>query len=322
MRKVEYLSPTSVKKWCEDRDAFYKDYLYDMRLQRDPQTQPMSIGSSFDAYVKSALFNAIYGPISPQFEFTTLFEAQVEPHNRDWALEHGLYAFEEYKRLGAFDDLLIQLNHAGAEPKFETELRGPVGKAILLGKPDAYYRNKEGHPVIFDWKVNGYCGKGNTSPKKGYAKLRGDSKKTIYPGARLEHYKGTLINTSMKFEQCDQEWAAQLSVYAWLLGNMPGDDFIVAIDQLACAGNGTAFADIRVAEHRALVGAEFQKDFFRLTNKIWDQIQTGHIYDHLTLEQSQERCRQMDAICIGIHSHATGVKNPQNVGVAKGRMTF
>ncbi len=322
MRKVEYLSPTSVKKWQEDRDGFYKDYLFDLRLPREPQTQPMSIGSSFDAYVKSALFNVIYGPIDPRFEFQTLFEAQVEPHNRDWAKEHGLYAFQEYKRLGAFDDLLVQLNQAGAEPKFETELRGPVGKAILLGKPDAYYRNKEGHPVIFDWKVNGYCSKGAKSPDKGYAKLRGDAKKTTYPGSALRSYKGTTINSAILFENANQEWAAQLSVYAWLCGNMPGDDFIVAIDQLACSGNGTPFPDIRVAEHRCLVGAEFQKDFARLVDRIWTQIQTGHIYEEMTLEQSQEKCREMDKLCLSIHSHVTGVKSPSIVGSSKGRMTF
>lgn len=322
MRKVEYLSPTSIAKWQENREEFYRDYLFDTRLGRDPQTQPMSIGSAFDAYVKSALFHAIYGATDPRFELQTLFEAQVEPHNRDWALEHGKYAFETYKDLGAFDDLLIQLQQAGAEPKFETELRGRVGKAVLLGKPDAYYRNKEGHPVIFDWKVNGYCGKGNTSPKKGYVKLRGDDKKTVHPSARLEYYKGTLINSALRFEEADMTWAAQLSVYAWLCGNMPGDDFIAAIDQLACAGNGTPRATIRVAEHRALVGAKFQTEFFKLANQIWDQIQTGHIFENLSLEESQEKCRQLDIVCIQILNMQTGVKSTQTQSHDKGWMTF
>lgn len=324
MRKVEYLSPTSIAKWIENRAEFYQNYLFDHRLSREPQTLPMSIGSAFDAYVKSALFKAVYGPIDPKFDFQTLFEAQVEPHNRDWALEHGQHAFDVYKQYGAFDDLLVQLSHAKANPKFETDLRGPVGTAVLLGKPDAYYYNEEGHPVILDWKVNGYCSNSAKSPEPGYVKLRGDSKKTMHPKCIPVVHKGTMINGAIKFEAVNQSWASQLAVYAWLCGNAPGDDFVVAIDQLACGPSKSGGKpEIRVAEHRAIVGAQFQKDLMRLINQIWHQIEIGHIYENLSLEESQERCREHDKSCLRVMQIQSGMTDGMFSAEEKaGHMTF
>ena len=63
----------------------------------------MSVGGSFDAYAKSALHERLFGKgAAPQFEFQTIFENQVEPHNRDFALEAGKYIFDCYVLTGEF----------------------------------------------------------------------------------------------------------------------------------------------------------------------------------------------------------------------------
>lgn len=298
MRVTKYLSPTSIALWNKSIEEFYQQYLFDIRLPRMAQTRPMSIGSSFDAYVKSELHYLINGHNGKddKFKLEVLFEKQVEPHNRDWAFTEGKYVLDAYKSLGAFDDLLVQIKHDKAEVRFETDLQGPIGDAVLMGKPDCYYFNRDNHPIILDWKVNSYLSKSPKSPEKGYLKLRGDPKKSRYPKAVPGDHKGTEVNIAMYFEEANQEWACQLSIYAWLCGAPIGGDFIVAIDQLVCNGSDgeSRPTSIKVAEHRALVGPQFQKDFYAQVQKIWKQIQSGHIFADLSLSDSQERCRQLD----------------------------
>ena len=55
MRKPEYLSPTSISLHEKDVDEFYSRYLADNKMPRMAQTQPMAIGSAFDAFCKSYL---------------------------------------------------------------------------------------------------------------------------------------------------------------------------------------------------------------------------------------------------------------------------
>src|SRR5581483_6216669 len=127
MREIKYLSPTSISKYAEDPDEFYLNYLADNRPPRMAQTQPMSIGSAFDAYVKSFLHQSLFGVGNdPKFEFQTLFEAQVEACNRDWAMVHGKQAFDVYKKCGALYDLMLELQHSVGTPRFEIDMMGVV----------------------------------------------------------------------------------------------------------------------------------------------------------------------------------------------------
>ncbi|KKK99128.1 hypothetical protein LCGC14_2635890, partial [marine sediment metagenome] len=88
MRIPEYLSPTSISLWQKDEELFYQRYLSENRLPREPQTQPMSIGSAFDAFCKSYLHEALFGKgADPCYSRGYLFEEQVQEHNRDWAWE-------------------------------------------------------------------------------------------------------------------------------------------------------------------------------------------------------------------------------------------
>lgn len=302
MRKPEYISPTSFMLWEKDRDDWYKQYASIYRIPRPPQTMAMSIGSAFDAYVKSALFKILYpDDDDPKFVFQTLFEKQVEAHNREWALVHGEYAFEQYKKLGAFDDLLASMRHANSNAKFEADVQGPIGPMVLMGKPDAWFFNKQGHPIILDWKVNGYCAKGNKSPEKGFYNMRTVKGQSQHKDCYPMDFKGTMINGVIEMQDVSKDWATQISIYAWLCGAPIGSPFVCAIDQLACSNSGTEFPDIRVAEHRCIVGEQFQLDMYKRLCDMWDRIQNEHIFSDLSFAESQERQRHLDED--NVHTH-------------------
>lgn len=308
MRTPEYISPTSMKKYFDDREEWYIKYISDHRIPREGQTQAMSIGSAFDAYVKSYLHNKIFGTnAKPEFELRALFEKQVEKHNWDWAWEHGDYAFKFYKACGALADLALELDHAVGDPHFEIDIQGMVGAGLtkqcpqgimLLGKPDVFFRNREGHVVILDWKVNGWCSKGNTSPAQGYIRTRdsvGEGKQ--HKKCTLKSYQGMTINGALPLEAANEDWAAQLATYGWLVGAEIGEEFITCIDQFACKNNGTQFPGIRVAEHRTVVSKDFQNMTFSKYVQVQESINSGHVFTDLSFEDSQGRCKILDMKC-------------------------
>ena len=94
MRQPKFLSPSSIGKWNDDREEYYLRYLADNRPPKMAQTLPMSIGSAFDAYTKSYISERLFGKDArPEFNFSAIFEKQVESQNRDWAKKHGKHAF-------------------------------------------------------------------------------------------------------------------------------------------------------------------------------------------------------------------------------------
>lgn len=319
MRVPTYLSPTSIAKWETSVEEFYLYYLTDNRPPREPQTQPMSIGSAFDAFVKSYLHEKLFGQThkdSNRFGRKALFEAQVEPQHRSWAWTNGAYVFEMYKKSGALLDLLTDLNAAQESPRFEFEVTGvvngyregvsrsfgvagpgtdgsePSGRLTLLGKPDVAYVNKAGRHVILDWKVNGYCSRYSVSPMQGYVRVRGSDGRTQGHHARCSPFEldGITINIAAKLEDFNKDWARQLAIYAWLMEEPIGGDFVIAVDQLVCKPSGPT----RVAEHRCRIGIDFQQRMFDKALEIWEIVHSDHIFRNLTLEESKGRCALLD----------------------------
>ncbi len=309
MRKPEYLSPTSINLYHKDPEEFYIRYLSEFRPPRTAQTQPMAIGSAFDAYVKSYLHEKLFGKgTDPTYELRTLFEKQVEQCNWNWAWKRGERAFDMYRESGALADMLIDLEQAVGQPKFEIEIRGIVsgrsestsGSVMLLGKPDVYYINKFGNPVILDWKVNGWCAKTAVSPKKGYLRLRHGSTdrskdKDMHRECQPMLHQGMMINVGLNLEVVDKDWATQLAIYGWLCGMDIGSEFVTGLDQLACSPNGTAIPDVRIAEHRLRVGKTFQWEVFARALEVWDVCQNGHVFQEMSKEQSERVCEALDA---------------------------
>lgn len=315
MRTPKYLSPTSLKTFEGNPIDFYINYLADDRPERCPQTVPMAVGSSFDAYCKSYLHEALFGRnVDPKFGFTNLFEAQVETQNRDRALLDGAWAFKQYKQSGALADIILELNQAIGRPTFEFDVLGAVNgyregvtidlEVPIFGKPDVRFINREGCHVIYDWKVNGYYSKGNTSPKPKYVKIldgwlfttakNSRNHNMAHPDTIIREYKGMRIGSHF-LEEVDPEWADQLATYAWLMGEPVGSETIVGIDQLCCADSGTQYLPmIRVAQHRARISENWQFGLLKRYQDLWNRITSGHYFSDLSLEESIARCKELD----------------------------
>ena len=96
--------------------------------------------------------------MSAQFEFGTIFESQVEPQNRDFALTAGKRVFKAYKLCGAYDDLLDLLRKSIEQPRFEFKVDGLIEGVPFTGKPDCRFVLDRGQgriSCVYDWKVRG-----------------------------------------------------------------------------------------------------------------------------------------------------------------------
>lgn len=301
MRKVKRLSPTMLHKWEEDREECYMRYLSEASPPRSPQTLPMAVGSSFDAFVKSAL-NDKYTH-DPAYNLQSLFETQVEPDVRPQAWCAGEWCWDRYQHVGAYDDLCKEIDRSKTTPRFEFQLRESIAGIPLQGKPDLQFDLDV--PFIHDWKVSGYCGNYSTSPKPLYAMCRdtwlGEGQTIAATrGSNRPHknYKpmefgGTVVGCHW-LEDANPEWADQLSIYAWMLGMEVGsEDWIASIDQLACKP-GPDKPYIRVAQHRCRVSSFWQFSLLSRLTQCWNTIQSGHIFPDLSREESDARCAALD----------------------------
>lgn len=271
----------------------------------------MSVGSAFDAYVKAYLHDALYGKSHHEAEkygTEALLKAQVEPQNMEWAREAGAYCFQQYKDSGALADLMLELKQSVDDPRFEFEIRGVVGQreglkmgVPLLGKPDLRYVNTEGADVTHDWKVNGFCGKGNTSPMAGYVQCRDQTgyKTGAHKDAFIQPYRGLYINTGAFMETYNTEWATQLATYGWLLGAPVGKELVVSVDQLACNGSKRTHSShptIRIAHHRIRISEKFQYEVMARYQKLWGVLtdEPFYFFRELSFDDSVKKCQMLD----------------------------
>ncbi len=304
-RKPEYLSPSALQTFEKNSQEYYIRYIAPVKALKLLQTQPMSVGSSFDAYCKSFLHEKLLGknhPEADKYGFEALFVKQVEEHNRLWAREAGKHVFEEYQRTGALADLMLELATSVDDPRFEFELSAKIQGVPLLGRPDLRYISSEGAHVIHDWKVNGYCGWGNTSPKPGYIRCRGDGSKGAHKDAFIQKYKGLDINTGTFIENVDQDWALQTCTYGWILGTPVGEEIIVSIDQVACHGGKKDAAgrpSLRFAAHRARAARDFQLLAIERYKYLWGILtaEPFYFFRELSFEDSAAKCQMLDDQC-------------------------
>jgi len=331
VRIPKSLSPSAFMLWEKDPTEYTMKYLVDEKPPRDPQSLPMSVGSAFDAVVKSKLHSAIFGEGNdPQFEFDALFESQVESHNRDEARRMGLHVFEDYDATGSYQDLLDMMDGAQEAPRFEFDAGATLEGIPLFGKPDCCFINRDWVRVILDWKVRGYCSVHSASPTKGYllcrdglgwmernftkAKLKkidagiegvvgaqsltnGKPHKLVLPG----DIKGFPINQGF-LETCSPTWAIQLSIYSWITGSDVGDeDVAICLDEVACKYMGEGEKPLmRIANHRARISSTFQKDLFARIQKLWTAINDGHIFQEMTREDSDNLVTMLQARASGM----------------------
>jgi hypothetical protein len=300
MRKPEYLSPSAISLWERDPDSYARRYLALNRPEREPQNQAMAIGSAFDARVKAYLYEKLVNKGDAAYALQYLFEQQVEAPLRDWAWKESDLVMKFYTKTGSLGDLLIELTGHIAEPKFETDVLGlvdgrrqiisfgsgavrseEVQKVLkydppkLLGKPDLYFISSTGELIILDWKVNGFVSPNPTSPMKGYVRCyKLGEPTTRHPDAAVEKVGGIDVNRAMFLEDIKNDWARQLSIYAWLLGSPVGSRIITAIDQICGGPHNT----MRVANHRLLVRPETQVKYYCQAADLWYRVTSGHFY--------------------------------------------
>ena len=302
MKIPKALSYSSLSMFEKNVEEFYLIHLSEKAAPRQPQGLPASVGSAFDAYTKSMLAYSLFGKdMSPQFEFGAIFESQVEPQNRDFALKAGKHVFKSYKRCGAYAALLQLLKESVEPPRFEFSLYGTIGGVPFSGKPDCRFVLDRGEGLIscvFDWKVKGFCSKYNTSPSKGYETCR-----LCYPGNpnrdNQEHanykamnFRGLTINSGY-LEGCNPSYADQLSIYGWLLGEQVGDENVVMGIEEIVAKPATPPL-LRYARHRARVSKNHQLKLVERIQTAWKRITSGYIFTDMTEEESKGRCEILE----------------------------
>jgi hypothetical protein len=311
MRKLPYLSPSQLGLFESNREEYYLKHLAEVRAPKIPQATYMAIGSSFDAYVKSALHASLFGAgVDPRFEFQSLFESQVEEQNRDWALQHGSYVFDSYKISGAYDELLKLLEQSKCAPQFEFTIEGSIENVPMLGKPDLRFIHQDGAHIILDWKCNGYCSKSPTSPCKNYRLVRDGWTIDVasasrgcnqpHKGYAPMQWKNVEIHSGW-LEEASLDWADQLSMYSWMLGEPVGDEnVIVCIDQIVAKPTDCRPL-LRIANHRARISSAYQKTVMERLKVCWTAIETGYIFTDLTREENDERCELLNQQAMRIH---------------------
>jgi hypothetical protein len=299
-----------------DPDEFYVTKLADHQAPRLPQEQPAAVGSAFDAYTKSMLAYALFGrAMSAQFEFPAIFESQVEPKNRDFALKAGKHVFRAYKLCGAYDDLLDLLRKSIEPPRFEFTVNGAINSVPFTGKPDVRFILDLGQgriPCIYDWKVRGYCSKYGASPSKGYAVCLDGFVGKASRSQGKEHamykamdFRGLTINSGY-MEFCNDEYADQLCLYGWLLGEKIGDENTVFGIEELCAkfmGEGNP-PTLRYARHRGRIKADYQLRLAERVKACWQAITSGHVFADMTREESDARCQVLEETAVGLDGNS------------------
>jgi len=300
MRVPKALSPTSVRKFFENRQDFYLQYLSENKNPRPPQPDYMSVGAGVDACVKSQICYDVFGTTKgTEFEFEKLFETQVEAHARDFTLPRCKDIWYQYVECGAYASLRDDVLGSPQEPEMEFRVVRTVGGVPMIGYPDLRYIDRRDIHVVCDFKVNGSTSKTGASPFQGYKVARdcygsnthGKSHKKYEP---LD-FNGLEINATSLDEVCDY-WADQLSTYSWLLGEEVGSqDFVVRMEQFAMRKvKSRELPRGKFVTHLNRISASYQNEVLEQYRLAWRLINSGHIFTALTREKSDELCETLD----------------------------
>ena len=276
---LKALSPTSLKTFEEGIDKFVARYV--LKLPRDAQTRPMSIGSAFDARIKGFLAERLLG----KEDWTTkLLQDQVEECNQEWAFKESVEVFNAYIKAGCHRFLLQEIGDS-ISLRFEFEqfktLQYEDGYEVpLYGKPDAYFQRRDGLHIVLDWKVNGYCSQ--ASPAPGYVRLidtdgiDSGPHRNVFPTP----HRGVLCVQG----EIPLQWRDQLRMYTWMLGEE--GDWIAGVDQLVYR-NGIP----RYAQHRIHMTDDL--DLRARIRFAWEHIERGHYYHDRSLAESNIRIEML-----------------------------
>lgn len=305
-RKPKHLSPSSRALWEREQDEFFYRYICpkDIRPDKPPQTDPMSVGSAFDALVKAELYEHFYGrekTLADGYNRTKLVVEQCEEHTLPESLVIAVDCFEQYVECGAYGNLRDFITLSPEQPRMEFQLVKTIGGVPMLGKPDLHFHTSGGCHVITDWKVSGACSNHGVSPQQGYqialsangGRGLGEPHKRYQPSVRC----GTPVNGVPMNETTDY-WAEQLATYAWALGEKVGtDEFIARIEQLACRPcpktDDSGRLRIKCVVHQSTIDPDYQVELLERYQKCWHHVSTGHYFSELSKSESDAHANHL-----------------------------
>lgn len=311
MRTIETLSYSAMSLWESRPEEFFLTRLSKNRPPRTLQERPAAAGSAFDAYVKSRLHRELFGNLGDsKYGFEALFEAQVEPQNRDWARVEGSYIFDCYETSGFYTSILKELNASKEPPRFEFTVQADLNGVPFLGKPDGRWVTPMDIHVVHDWKVNGFCSKHAVSPCKSYMLCRDgfvSEKQSKSNGTEHKEFLGVALRditvNASYMEVSNSDWADQLSLYGWALGEKIGDeDVVLSVHQIVGKPMPEGRPQLRVAQYRARVKRDYQLKLAERIKKCWDAITSGHIFPDMSRADSEARCELLEMSATGLQS--------------------
>lgn len=283
MRIPKYISPSSFQLFKADPVRYYLNYLADNLETREPQNIHMAMGSAFDAFVKAQITEDLQ--TSTRFDRRELFEEQVATPFRDELWTKAQMLMQAYQECGAYGIAVADMGLANLEPRFEFAVSATILGVPVFGKPDAFYHNQHGTPVILDWKVNSVLG-GNNMRKKYHVMCH--QTKDCAKGVAVRSDSGLAVCVNFGLEDTDESWAFQQFVYAIGLGSKIGDQFITSIDQ---ATGGPCFYT-----YRAHLGKGFQIRSANELKDMWNDINEGYVFRRMGLsrEESDEMIERLE----------------------------
>lgn len=293
MDSISFVRPSSLNAWLYNTKDFVKNWIG--TGGRSEQTLAMSIGSGFDSLVKGDLITDLGNPDGMIFADQQFRESVYFPNQAIIRPEAELL-LSKYKECGAYSELLGYLKESDIVPRFENKLRRDItfnGSTVRLGgTPDIYYTN--GNPkllVVFDFKVRGYYSSAKQSPKKGfYQDFPG---RNMYNYGKIGEINGIKYCDTFKFDEVDENWARQMTMYAWMLGVPVTQPYLIVLHELLCDRtnftNNKPDLKLRVAEHRSVVSPIFHEKTFYSCKQMQYCIDNDHWFLEMNKKDSQAR---------------------------------
>ena len=242
MKTPRSLSYSSMTLWEKNPEEFYLRYLAEHPAPRLPQEPPMAVGSRFRRLRQGRPATTIlFGTaVDPQFAFEAIFESQVEPQCRDFALTAGqarlrrLQAVRRLRRTARAAEAVRRAAPLRVQGRWHhcRRCRSPASRTAASCSTSA----SDCIHCILDWKVRGYCSSMPPARRKGYMLCRdgyqsdkpSKSHGTQHTNYLAYNHRGLTINAGY-MEYCNDEYADQLCLYGWLLGEKPGDENVVGM---------------------------------------------------------------------------------------------
>jgi hypothetical protein len=289
---IPYLSFTSYNMFKTKPEEFYRIYCNKSgKPDRSPQNHYMAVGSAFDAYAKAQLYKDLVAKGDPKMDLEYLFNTQVEEQCRVVARVDGLKVWNAYNKTGGYRQLLTDITGCIGDPRFEQKVETTIDGVTLLGKPDVMFIHRGGARVIGDFKVQGFYSKTPPSAKNGFIKRLPSG--LAHKNACVMNHKGIAINVTCPLHATNEEWAQQLCMYAWVMGEPVGSDFVLMIDHLLCNMPKDTIETVRYA---GICTPDWQFKFFEELRKAWINIQQNYIFTNMTYEENLAKQAGLDIV--------------------------